>query len=159
MVVHADGHIRCYLFKGLGNGVQTGDPVVVILDRGEAQLRRKVGVRGVDAAELVDGHLPILELSALRVVGKLAQHQFATGLLLVGEPCGINGRQAHHVVLFALQPDVFRLDGIVVDAVVVALVAQPGGKLRGVLQRRLPVLLKEIVESLAVGLDGSRLRR
>ena len=42
MVVDADGHIGGDLIEGVGNGVQAGDPVVVVLYGGEAELRRRV---------------------------------------------------------------------------------------------------------------------
>ena len=38
-VVHADRHVLGHLRKGVGNGVQARDPVVVVLHGGEAQLR------------------------------------------------------------------------------------------------------------------------
>jgi hypothetical protein len=159
MVVHADGHIRGHLVEGLGDGVQPGDPVVVVLHRGEAQLRRQLRISRLNAAHLVQRHLPLLEPNRLLIVGKLAQQQIAADLLLVGEPGRVNARQSHQVSLFAGQPFVMGLHGVVGDAVVEALVAQRGGKLRRALQARLPILLKEGIESLAVGLHRGSLSR
>ena len=54
--------------------MQARDPVVVVLDCGEAELGNELRIGGVDAAHLVDRHLPFLELSAFLVVGKIT-HQ------------------------------------------------------------------------------------
>ena len=43
MVLHADGHIGGDLVEGRGNGVQAGDPVVVVLDGGEASWATSCG--------------------------------------------------------------------------------------------------------------------
>ena len=56
------------LVEGVGNGVQARDPVVVVLDGVEAELRDELRIVGVDAAHLVDGHLPLLELGGFLVV-------------------------------------------------------------------------------------------
>ena len=78
----------------------------------------------MDAAHLVHGHLPLLELRGLLVLGELAQQQFAADLFLVREAGGVDGGQAHQEVLFAGQPLVVGLHRVVGDLVVVALVAQ-----------------------------------
>ncbi len=57
----------------------------------------------MDAAHLVDGHLPLLELGGLLVFGRMAQQQVAADLLLVGQSGGIDGGQAHQEVLLAGQ--------------------------------------------------------
>ena len=123
MVVHADGHIGGGLVEGLGDGVQAGDPVVVVLDGSEAQLGHQLRVGGVDAAHLVNRQLPLLELRRLFVFGKLAQQQVAADFLLVGEAGRVNGRQAQQVVQLLGQPLVLGLYRVVGDAIVVALVA------------------------------------
>ncbi len=111
------------LLKGLGQGVQARDPVVVVLHRGEAQLGGQSRIVAVDAAHLVDRHLPLLELRGLLVDLEAANQQILAGLLLVGESGGIDGRQAQQEVLLPRQFVVHRLHGVVADLVVVALVA------------------------------------
>jgi len=129
--------------------VEAGDPVVVVLDGGEAELGHDLRVRGVDAAHLVDGHLPLFEFGGFLVFGEGAQEQLAADLFLVGESGGVDGGEAEEEALFAGQAVVEGLDGVVGDLVVVALVAERGGKLRVVAEVVLPVVLEEGVEVLA----------
>jgi hypothetical protein len=96
----------------------------------EAELGHKARIGCVDAAHLVDWHLPLLELAASWSSVNLAEEQLAADLLLVSEPGGVDGGEAHEEVLLAGQAVVVGLYGVVGDLVVVALVAEAGGKLR-----------------------------
>ena len=71
MVVDADGHVGGDLIEGSGNGVEARDPVVVILDGGEAERGDELRIVGLDAAHLVDGHLPLLELGGFLGVSEI----------------------------------------------------------------------------------------
>ena len=149
MVRHADGYIGGYLVKGAWDRVQAGDPVVVVLDGGEAELGRQLRVGGLDAAQLGYGHLPLLELHGFLIIGKPAQQQIPAGFLLLGEAVGIDGGKLEHEVDLAGQPVVDGLHGVVGDLVVVALVAQGRSELGIMLEAVFPVVLKEGVEGLA----------
>ncbi len=78
-------------------------PVVVILHRSKAELRHQLRPIVVDAAHLVDRHLPLLELGGLLVIGKLPQQQFAAGLFLNCKTGGVNGSQPQQKILLSLQ--------------------------------------------------------
>jgi hypothetical protein len=153
MVVHADGHVGGHLVKGLGNRVQPRDPVVVVLHRSETQLGHQLRVGGVNAAHLVHGHLPLFEIRSLGILGKMAQQKLTADLLLVSQSSGVDGRQPHQEVLFALKPVVDRLHRVIGDLIVVPLVAYRRGKLRGMLESVFPVVRKDSIESLPVCLD------
>jgi len=56
--------------------------------------------------------------------------------------------------LLALQGIVFRLDRVVADLVVIAVVADGGGKLRLMFETVFPIVFEEGVEGLAILLDG-----
>ncbi len=102
-ILHADGHVGAYLVKGLGNRMQTRNPVVVILHGREAELGHQLWKVVVDAVHLVHRHLPLLELSPFLLVGQLTQEKVAAGLFLVAQSRGINLRQAQQKVLSAAQ--------------------------------------------------------
>ena len=150
MVFHADGHVGGYLVEGFGDGVQAGDPVVVVLDGGEGELGDEVWVGDLDAGALGDGHLPLLEVCGLLAFGEEAQQQFAAGFFPIGQSGGIDGCEAHQEGLLALQFCVDGSHGVVVDLVVVALVADGGGKLGIVLEAIFPVVFEDCVEGFAV---------
>ena len=150
MVFHADGHVGGDLVEGFGDGVQAGDPVVVVLDGGEGELGDEVWVGDLDAGALGDGHLPLLEVCGLLAFGEEAQQQFAAGFFPIGQSGGIDGCEAHQEGLLALQFCVDGSHGVVVDLVVVALVADGGGKLGIVLEAIFPVVFEDCVEGFAV---------
>ena len=135
--------------EGRGQGVQARDPVVVVLHRGEAQLGGQIGIVPVDAAHLVNGHLPLFELRGLLVRRRICASAVLAGLLLVGETGGVDGRETQQEILFARQLVVHRRDGVVAGLVVVALVADDGGELGIVLEPVLPVVVEKIVEGFA----------
>ena len=153
MIVNADGHVGGDLIEGLGDGVEAGDPVVVVLDGGEGELGGEVRIGDLDAGALGDGHLPFFEVRCLLVLGEAAQKQIAAGLFLLRQTFRSDGGQAHDEGLLTLEPKVEGLHGVVVDLVVVALVADGGGKLGIVLEAVFPVVAEDGVESFAVGLD------
>ena len=154
VVFHADGHVGGDLIEGVGNRMEAGDPVVVVLYRGEGELGYELRVGGVDAAHLVDGHLPLFELGGFLVFGELAQEQIAADFFLVGESIGIYGGEAHEEGLFAGEAVVEGLHGVVGDLVVEALVAEGRGELGGMGEVIFPVVLKNLIEGLAIGFNG-----
>ena len=82
----------------------------------------------MDAAHLVDGHLPFFIVRGFLILGKLAQEQVTADLLLLSQAGGINGGQPQQEALLAFEPGVVCLDGVIGDLVVVALVAKCRGK-------------------------------
>ena len=143
LVVDADRHVGRDLVEGLGNRVQAGDPVVVVLDRGEAELSHELRIDRIDAAHLVNGHLPRFELGGLLVVGEAADEEFAADLVLVREPGGIDGSELQQEFLLSRKPFVDRLYGVVRDLVVVSLVADVGGELGLPLKIFFPIIVEE----------------
>jgi len=123
-IVNADGEICGHLLEGLGHRVQAGNPIVVILDGGEVELRYQLRKGGVNAAHLIQREFPGLELRGLGIVGKLTQQQIAADLFLVGEASRIDGRKLHEEVLLTGQPCILGLHRVVRDAVVVAHIAE-----------------------------------
>ena len=134
--------------------MEARDPVVVVLDGGEAELGNELRVSGVDAAHLVHRHLPFLEFGSFLVVCEAPDEQFEADLVLVGEPGGIDGRELHQVILLSGEPVVDGAYGIVGDLVVVALVADRRSEFRLPLEVRLPVIVKECMQR-----PGAVLRR
>ena len=158
-VLHADRHVLSHLRKCRGQRMQPRDPVVVIFHRGETQHGRQPRIVVVDAAHLVHRHLPLLELRAFLVQFEFAHEQILARLLLVGEPGGVDRRQAQQKLLLPRQRVIHRLHGVVAGLVVVALVAEGRGKLGIVLELVLPVLVEEIAEGLAAVFKRDRRRR
>ena len=155
VVVHADGHVGGDLVEGVGESAKPRDPVVIVLDVVKAELRDQLRVVGIDAAHLVDGHLPLFKLGGLLVVGDGAHQDLAAVLFLLRQPGGIDGGETEQDSLFAGQALVEGFDGEVADLIVVALVADGGGEFRGVLQALLPVLLEDGVEGFAAVFERS----
>ena len=156
MVFHADGHVGGDLVEGRGNGVEAGDPVVVVLDGCEAELGDELRIVRVDATHLVDGHLPLLELGAFLGVSEIAHQQFAAGLFLVREAGGVDGCEFEEKILLGREPLVDGLHGVVGDLVVVAVVADVGSELRESFEAGFPVVVKEVVEGFAAIFEGRR---
>ena len=73
--------------------MEARDPVVVVLDLVEAELGDELRIGRIDAAHLVDRHLPRLELGAFLIVGEAADQHFAAGAVLIGEAGGVDGRE------------------------------------------------------------------
>ena len=88
---------------------------------------------------------------------KLAHQQLVAGLLLVGQPGGIDRRQPHQEVLSSRASSSFTaFTRVVGDLVVVALVADERGKLGIVLEVVFPVVVEEVVERLAAVVKRDR---
>ena len=142
--------------KARGNGVQAGDPVVVVLDGGEAELGDELRIVGVDAAHLVDGHLPLLELGGLprrRRDWRISRSRLVFSWSV--KPVGSMAASCIRKFCSRGEPVVDGLHGVVGDLVVVALVADGGGELGRVLEVVFPIVVKEVVEGLAAVFKGS----
>jgi hypothetical protein len=87
----------------------------------------------VDALLLVDGHLVSFEVEVLDALLELALHELVGEEILVGEAGGVDGGEADEVgLVVGVEPgDVG--EGVVGELVVVAVVADGGGALGGVL--------------------------
>src|SRR5579864_9535442 len=120
-----------------------GDEVVVVLDAGEGEHRDERRRLDVDAAELVDRHLPRLEPRLLEELAQVAHHQRLVEGLLLGKAGRVDGLEAGH--------ELARLGELAVDLrlreiaqlIVVALVPDVGGEFRTDLQVILPLLVEQ----------------
>jgi hypothetical protein len=82
----------------------------------------------VEAAELVDGHLPGLEGGGFLVLDELADHEVFAEDFLGGEAGGVNFAEFCQIVTTAGEVLVIGVDGVVGELVVEALVADGGGE-------------------------------
>src|SRR5579863_9317351 len=153
MIVHTDRHIRRYLFKGVRNGMEPRDPVVVVFGGRESKPCRQLRIARVDAIHLVYRHLPLLEFVRLLVLCETANQQLARNLLLISQASRIDSGKAKQPALLARQPVVVCLYRVVAELVVVSLVANDGSKLRTVLEARLPIFAEERIKRLAPFFD------
>src|SRR3569833_1547559 len=120
------------------NRAKAGNPVVVVLRSGEAELRDELRIRGVDATHLVDRHFPLYELGTLLIIGEVMYEEFATDLVLGREPRGVDGSKFEQHLLFDGEPIIDGFNRVVGDLVVVASVTEGRCELRLTLEGLFP---------------------
>ena len=157
VIFHAEAQDFGGLGEDAGDLVEAGYVVLVVLDGVEGDGVGEVGEGDVDALLLVDGHLVVLEVEGLDALLELALHELVGEEILVGEAGGVDGGEADEVglVLGVLRGDAG--ERVVGELVVVAVVADGGGALGGVLEAGLPLVFEEgVLGGDAVGYGGLR---
>ena len=148
------GHLR----KSVRHRMHARDVVFVILDGHERRDALELGQADLDAVELIDWHLPWFEAGFLLGLDQAPDHEVARKLLLLGETLCADGTQAGQKGGAARQILVVGRGGPVVQAIVVAGVADRSRKLRMVPKCVLPDLVKKLVERGRPLADGDRRR-
>ena len=138
VVFDAGHHVGADLLEDGGDFRETRGVVVVILDGFEGEERNELGQLDVRAPHLRDGHLPGLEFGLFLLLDELAHHQIVAEDLLIGQAGGIDGGESKDVVAAAGKLVVVSGDRVVGELIVVALVADGGGKFGGVAELRPP---------------------
>ena len=154
VIFDAGHHVGADLLEDGGDFRETRGVVVVIFDGFKGEERNQLGQLDVRAPHLRDGHLPRLEFGFLLLLDELAHHQIVAEDLLIGQAGGIDGGESNDVVAAASKLVVVGGDRVVGELVVVALVADGGGKLRGVAELLLPHLGEERLERGAAVFEG-----
>ena len=158
LVGHAVAHQDRDLVERHRQRLEPRDVVFVVLGRLERQHRDQLRRIDVDAAELRDRHLPVLEARPFQTELQLPHHEALVERLLLGKTAGVDGLEPRHKLPIVLE--IFRdvLLGEVAQPVVVALVAEDRGELRAVLEVVFPLLGEEVSELLAAGVEIVRRR-
>ncbi len=85
MVAHAKPHHDDRLIQSRGNRVQAREVVLIVLRRSEGHLRIHARQVQMDAVDLADRHLPLLQLEGLERRLHLLQHHLAADAVLFGQ--------------------------------------------------------------------------
>src|ERR1051325_2066669 len=153
--------LRGHAFAHVGDGVVEGhrelaaadDVVVVVLHSLEGQRRRQLRRAEVKAAHLIDGRLPAVELRPFDALRRIAHHQIAIEPLLFAEAGGVDRFEALQEPPGLFEIGAHRGLGDIADLVVASLVAEDRRGLRIRPHRVFPLLVEEIVESLAAAIE------
>ena len=109
---------------------QTGQVVFVIFHVAEGGIESERSVSEVNAAKLRRRHLPVFELRGVERFAQAAQHQRVVELFLLGESGDVDGLEARQRVASVFEILGNRLVRKIAQPIVVAIVANLGGKLR-----------------------------
>src|SRR5687768_9934964 len=107
----------------------------------------------MNAAHLIDGHLPGIELGALESGAEIAHHEVSIQPLLLGETARADRGEARQESARHRQVVAYRLLGNVADLIGVAAIAENRSKLGIRSQRVLPLLVQQVVQRLAAPVE------
>ena len=110
----------------------------------------------MEAAELVDGHLPGLERGLFLIFDQLADHEVFAEDFLIGEAGGVDFAELAEIVAPARELLVVGLDGVVGELIVEPRVADGGSKFRRMAEVVFPDLGEKVVKGFAAGFDVRR---
>ncbi len=96
------------------------------------------------APELVDRHLPVVELRTLQILTQVAHHELLTERLLVGKSRSVDRLEYLELLFGVLVLLRDRRGRVIAQAVVVAVVADVGGEFRIGAELVLPFRLQRI---------------
>ena len=102
LVLHAGAKNFGGLAEHARDLMQSGDVVLVVLDRVERNGERQIGKAGVDAILLVDRHLVLFEIVVGDALLQHAHQKIVGELVLIGETSSGNGLQPGKKVLVGL---------------------------------------------------------
>src|SRR5207253_1316909 len=139
--------------------LQSRDVVVVVLDRLEGEERDELRRVDVDAVDLRDRDLPVLEARVFELLAERADEERPRERLLVRKAGRIDRLEPAEVLLRLREPGLDLRLREVGPLVVPPLVAQDRRELRVVGERVLPVVGEQVLHRLAPGLEVPGRRR
>ena len=138
---------------------EAGCVVVVVSDRGKAELRERADEINLRAAVGRDGHLPGLVLGGLLLRDEVADGERVTEGFLGAHAGGVDDAEAQEVLPSAVDSGIVGGDGVVGKVGVVAVVSKGGGELGMAGEAVLPELREDVIERGAAVGEGLRRRR
>ena len=145
MISHTSAQNLFRLKQGLGDLVEAGNIILVMLNGVEGHREREIGQAGMNApsaAGCTERHLVLFEVVVLDALLDLAEKQIVGDEVLLGKAGGIDGLDPRQVGKVALVSSGWCGQGVIAELVVVAVVADGRSQGRIHLERDLPGLVE-----------------